>query len=191
MWVTFRPAVFRATQFGRVCLNTGYTSGLRRPSPKSWTLLGGVRFIAWRQKRAKKGNADGARDILGTVDVSGLRPCDRTHLKNGFVPYSYAGGAYDKYRLVLFFCWLWLDLVVWPRLRDLFFYDSASALFTIFSHQLLKNEFFWHTIYTINAISTYKSNSLQQFIWLFSRMLSQNPFNFPGKELNVTYITEQ
>ena len=30
-------------------------------------------------------------------NASGLRPCDWTHLKNGLVPYSYAGGAYDKY----------------------------------------------------------------------------------------------
>ena len=31
-------------------------------------------------------------------DACGLRPCDWTHLKNGFVPDLYAVGAYDKYR---------------------------------------------------------------------------------------------
>ena len=41
----------------------------------------------------RKRNADGARGIFGTACRVGLRPCDRTHLKNGLVPYSYTGGA--------------------------------------------------------------------------------------------------
>ena len=36
--------------------------------------------------------------FFGLSDASGLRPCDRTHLKNGLVLHSYAGGVYDKYR---------------------------------------------------------------------------------------------
>ena len=49
------------------------------------------------QGRPEKGNADGVRGIFGTAYRVGLRPCDRTHLKNGLVPYSYVGGTYDKY----------------------------------------------------------------------------------------------
>ena len=41
----------------------------------------------------EKRNADGVRGIFWTACRVGLRPCDRTHLKNGFVPHSYAGGA--------------------------------------------------------------------------------------------------
>ena len=84
----------RAARFGRVCSTTGYiTSGLRGPSPQALTLFGGVGFIARYLRRPEKGNADGVRGIFGTAYRVGLRPCDRTHLKNGLVPYSYAGGA--------------------------------------------------------------------------------------------------
>ena len=81
-------------RFGRVCSTTGYiTSGLRGPSPQALTLFGGVGFIARRLRRPEKGNADGVRGIFGTAYCVGLRPCDRTHLKNGLVPYSYVGGT--------------------------------------------------------------------------------------------------
>ena len=56
-------------------------------------LFGGVGFIARRLGRPEKGNADGVRGIFGTACRVGLRPCDRTHLKNGLVQHSYAGGA--------------------------------------------------------------------------------------------------
>ena len=36
---------------GRVCLVSGYTSGLRGPSPHALTLFGGVGFIARRLRR--------------------------------------------------------------------------------------------------------------------------------------------
>ena len=45
------------------------------------------------QGRPEKGNADGVRGIFGTAYRVGLRPCDRTHLKHGLVPYSYVGGT--------------------------------------------------------------------------------------------------
>ena len=87
-------------RFGRVCSTTGYiTSGLRGPSPQALTLFGGVGFIARRQRRPEKGNADGVRGIFGTAYRVGLRPCDRTHLKNGLVPYSYVGGTQHKYSI--------------------------------------------------------------------------------------------
>ena len=57
------------------------------------TLFGGVGFIARDLRCPKKENADGARGIFGSACRVGLRPCDRNHLKNGLVPYSYAGGA--------------------------------------------------------------------------------------------------
>ena len=85
----------RAERFSRMWLCTGDTSGLRGPPPQALTLLGGVRFIAWRLRRPEKGNADGPRGISGTVGrvwASALRPDPP---KNGLVPHSY---AYDKYR---------------------------------------------------------------------------------------------
>ena len=81
-------------RFGRVCSTTGYiTSGFRGPSPQALTLFGRVGFIARRLRRPEKRNADGVRGIFGTAYRVGLRPCDRTHLKNGLVPYSYVGGT--------------------------------------------------------------------------------------------------
>ena len=82
-------------EFFLVCLclfmRAYITSGLRGPSPQALTLFGGVGFIARRLRRPEKGNADGVRGIFGTAYRVGLRPCDRTHLKNGLVPYSYVG----------------------------------------------------------------------------------------------------
>ena len=93
-WGVLDRLCLRAAQFVRVCSTTGYiTSSLRGPSPKALTLFGGVGFIARRLRRPEKGNADGVRGIFGTACRVGLRPCDRTHLKNGLVPHSYAGGA--------------------------------------------------------------------------------------------------
>ena len=93
-WGALDRLWLRAARFGRVCSTTGYiTSGLRGPSPQALTLFGGVGFIARRLRRHEKGNADGVRGIFGTAYRVGLRPCDRTHLKNGLVPYSYVGGT--------------------------------------------------------------------------------------------------
>ena len=90
-WGALDRLWLRAARFGRVCSTTGYiTSGLRGLSPQALTLFGGVGFIA---RRPEKGNADGVRGIFGTAYRVGLRPCDRTHLKNGLVPYSYVGGT--------------------------------------------------------------------------------------------------
>ena len=85
-WGALDRLWLRAAQSVRVCSTTGYiTSGLRGPSPQALTLFGGVRFIARRQRRPEKGNADGVRGIFGTSCRVGLRPCDRTHLKNGHI----------------------------------------------------------------------------------------------------------
>ena len=87
VWVTFRLAVLRAARFGWVCLIIGYTSGLRGPSE-----------VGLSPGASKRGMPTGPEAFLGLPDSSGLQPCDWTHLKNGLVPHSYAGGAYDKYR---------------------------------------------------------------------------------------------
>ena len=93
-WGALDRLWLRAERFGRVCSTTGYiTSGLRGPSPQALTLFGGVGFIARRLRRPEKGNADGVRGIFGTAYRVGLRPCDRTHLKHGLVPYSYVDGT--------------------------------------------------------------------------------------------------
>ena len=54
-WDAIRLAVVCVTRFDRVCLITGYTSGLTGPSTQAWTLLGGVRFIAWQPEAPQKG----------------------------------------------------------------------------------------------------------------------------------------
>ena len=50
----------------------------------------------------------GPNVFLAMPDACGLRPCDRTHLKNGLVPDLYVAGTYDKYPgvtgSVLIFC---------------------------------------------------------------------------------------
>ena len=97
-WATFQLAVMCATGFGRMCLITGHTSCLRRPFLQAWTLQWGVRFITWRLRHPQRGILTGLEAFWGLPDASGLRPCDWTHLKNVIVRYSYAGGAYDKYR---------------------------------------------------------------------------------------------
>ena len=93
-WGALDRLWLRAAQFVRVCSTTRYiTFGLRGPSPQALALFGGAGFIARRLRRPEKGNADVFRGIFGTACRVGLRPCDRTHLKIGFVPHSYAGGA--------------------------------------------------------------------------------------------------
>ena len=93
-WGALDRLWMRAAQSVRVCSTTGYiTSGLRGPSPQALTLFGGVGFITRCLRHPEKRNADGVRGIFGTACRVGLRACDRTHLKNGLVPYSYAGGA--------------------------------------------------------------------------------------------------
>ena len=75
----------------------GYTSALDiplssgGPSPKALTLCGGVRLIAWRLRRPfLKGMPTEPGLFIGLPDASGLRPCIWNHLKNGFVPHTYA-----------------------------------------------------------------------------------------------------
>ena len=81
-WVTLRPAVFWAAR----CLITRDASV---PSNPALTLFGRARFIAWRLRLPFNGMPTGPEDFLGLPDVSGLRPCDWTHRKNGLVPHLY------------------------------------------------------------------------------------------------------
>ena len=88
----------RAERFSQVWLCIGDTSGLRLLYPQALTLLGGVRFIAWLLRCPQKGNADGDRGIFGTAGHVWASTLRLDSPKNGLVPYSYAGGVYDKYR---------------------------------------------------------------------------------------------
>ena len=45
-----------------------------------------------------RGMPMGSKVFSAMSDACGLRPCDRTYLKNGLLPHLCAGGAYDKYR---------------------------------------------------------------------------------------------
>ena len=72
----------------------------QRAIPQALTLLGGVRFIAWRLWCPEKRNADGARGIFGTAGCLWAQARWPDAPKNGLVPYSYARGAYDKYSIL-------------------------------------------------------------------------------------------
>ena len=74
-------------------LDTSPLASGGRPPTQALTLFGGVGFIARRLRRPEKGNADGVRGIFGTACRVGLRPCDRTYLKNSLVVHLYAGWA--------------------------------------------------------------------------------------------------
>ena len=69
-----------------MCLGTGEFLRPQGAIPPGFYSLRGVRFIAWRLRGPKKGNADG---VEGIVDLAG-------RLKNGLMPYSCVGGTYDK-----------------------------------------------------------------------------------------------
>ena len=80
---------------GRVCVITGHTSGLRRPSPWLQTSSGGLGLSPGALM-----HPDGIRGILGSagyVWATALRPDPP---KNGPVPHSYAGGVYVKYQCI-------------------------------------------------------------------------------------------
>ena len=67
--------------------------------PPDFYPLWGAGLIALSLRRPFiRGMPTGPKVFLLMLDACGLRPCDRTHLKNGLVSHLYAGGAYDKYR---------------------------------------------------------------------------------------------
>ena len=74
--LSWRDSSVGETRFGRPwcelhdlvgCVLSLYTSGPRGPFPQALTLLGVVRFIAWRLRCPAKGNADEARGIIGSA----------------------------------------------------------------------------------------------------------------------------
>ena len=73
------------------------SSGLRGPSPpQAFTPpLGRVHCMV----PPIRGMPTEPKVFLAMPDTCGLRPYDRTHLKNGLVPYLSSGGTDDKYRV--------------------------------------------------------------------------------------------
>ena len=63
----FRRPWCQRHESGRVCLVSGHTSNLGRPSLQVLTFLEEVRFIAWRLRCPFMGNDDGARGIWGNT----------------------------------------------------------------------------------------------------------------------------
>ena len=72
------------------------SSGLRGPSPQAFTPSGGLGLLPGALGVPKRGMPTGSKVFLALPNACGLRPCDRTHLKNGLVPHSCVGGTYDK-----------------------------------------------------------------------------------------------
>ena len=83
---------------GRVCLVTGHTSSLGEPSPQALTLLGGVRFIAWRLKRPFLGEYRRISRHLGCRARLGYTPAPETTFKKALCHTCQFGGAVNKYR---------------------------------------------------------------------------------------------
>ena len=79
-------------RFCRVCLGTG---DFLRPQgaipPGLYPLRGGLLPGAWGAPKREMPKR--TKVFLALLDECGLRPCDRTHLKNGLVPYSCVGGT--------------------------------------------------------------------------------------------------
>ena len=72
------------------------SSGHRGPSPRLYPLKGVYCLVP--EAPLKRGMPTRPKVFLALPDACGLRPCDRTHLKNGLVPHSCISGTYDKYR---------------------------------------------------------------------------------------------
>ena len=64
---------------------------------QAFTSLCGVGFIAWHLRNPSYGGMlTGPKVFLALLGACGLRPCDRTHPKNGLVPH-FSGGMENKY----------------------------------------------------------------------------------------------
>ena len=65
--------------------------------PKAFTTFWGRGYCLAPEAHLKREMPTGPKVFLALPDACGLRPCDRTYLKNGLVPHSCVGGTYDKY----------------------------------------------------------------------------------------------
>ena len=86
---------FTSGRFCCVCLGTGEFLRPQGAIPPSFYPLEGGYFLA-PEAPLIRGMPTGPKVFLALLDACGLRPCHRTHLKNGFVPHSYVGETYDK-----------------------------------------------------------------------------------------------
>ena len=66
--------------------------------PRLHPALEGLGLSPGARGAPKKGMPTGPEAFLEQPEASRLRSCDRTNLRR---PHSYAGGAYDKYRLLI------------------------------------------------------------------------------------------
>ena len=80
--------------FCQVCLGTG---DFLRPQgaipPQLIPPSGGLGLLPGAWGAPKRGMPIGPKVFLALSDACGLRPCNRTHLKNGLAPYSCVGGT--------------------------------------------------------------------------------------------------
>ena len=84
-------------RFCRVCLGTG---DFLRPQgaipPGFYPPSGGLLHVTWGAP--KRGIPTGLKVFLALPDASGLRPCDRTHLKTALCHIRALVGRIDKYQ---------------------------------------------------------------------------------------------
>ena len=69
--------------------------GLRGPSTQAFIYFGGKYCLAPEAPLIRV-MPTGPKVFLAMPDACGLRPCNRTHLKNSLVPHLYTSEAYDK-----------------------------------------------------------------------------------------------
>ena len=128
VWPFLSPVVgshsvdrFTSRRFCRVCLSTGEFLRPQGAILPGFYHLRGVGLLPGAWGAPQKGMPTGSKVFLALPDACGLRSCDRTHLKNGLVPYSCVGGTHrwiievgyihtHKFFLVLFMfiypsCW--------------------------------------------------------------------------------------
>ena len=87
VWGAFRSAVFWSARLGRMLPQHWRFPPASGAVPQAFTPLWGGYCLA-REVPLLRGMPTEPRVFLIMPDASRLRPYDRTHLKNGLVPYS-------------------------------------------------------------------------------------------------------
>ena len=125
---------------GRMCLVTGYTSGLRGPSPLALTLFGGVRvYRPAPEEPLLWGMPTGSEAFLEMPGACGLWP----YPKKGLVPYSFGwwdGGQIPSHLTLVDICLLW-------KRRKYKVIDKSKELITVFGFENSQKRLFLFTIW--------------------------------------------
>ena len=95
---------FISGQFCWVCLGTGEFLRPQGAIPPGFYPLRGCRFIAWRLRRPKKGNADGVEGIFGLAGREGFSPATGPTLKMALYHIRVLVGCMINNQIILTIC---------------------------------------------------------------------------------------